>query len=211
MSERSTATPLQPARAPGKDELRRALRARRAARDEAQRAAVSRAVEAGAVALARGHRVVAAFVPVGDEPRHGRLLDLLHAVGATVLLPVLRDDLDLDWAAYEPGGLAPGRVRPSLQEPTGPRLGLEAVSEAGLVLVPALAVARDGTRLGFGAGSYDRALRRVEGDRLVAVVHDDEVLGSLPREPHDIRVAHALMPTGAVALDEAASGAPGSA
>ncbi len=191
-----------------KADLREQLRARRAARQPAERAAAAAGIEAHGLVLARDRATVAAFVPVGDEPGHGRLLDALHEAGTTVLLPVLRDDLDLDWAAYRPGGLAPGRVRPRLREPDGPTLGRLAISAAGLVLVPALAVARDGTRLGFGAGSYDRALSRAAGGPQVtvaAVVHADEVLATLPREGHDVIVGWALTPVGLVALDASAA------
>ena len=45
--------------------------------------------------------------------------------------------------------------------PDGDLLGVDSVAEADLVLVPALAVGADGTPLGRGGGSYDRALARV--------------------------------------------------
>jgi 5-formyltetrahydrofolate cyclo-ligase len=34
--------------------------------------------------------------------------------------------------------------------------------------------------------------------RLVAVVRDDELVDRLPAEPHDVRMTHALTPTGGV-------------
>src|SRR5690606_8764204 len=47
---------------------------------------------------------VTAYVPVGSEPGGPDLPDALRAAlpaGMRLLLPVLRDDLDLDWAVYE--------------------------------------------------------------------------------------------------------------
>jgi 5-formyltetrahydrofolate cyclo-ligase len=63
------------------------------------------------------------------------------------------------------------------------------VARADIVLVPALAVDARGYRLGRGGGSYDRALARV-GARVptIALLYDDELLPSLPTEPHDQRV-----------------------
>ena len=50
-----------------------------------------------------------------------------------------------------------------LREPTGERLGVEAIGTAALVLVPGLAVDRRGIRLGRGAGYYDRSLPFARG------------------------------------------------
>ena len=58
-----------------------------------------------------------------------------------MLLPVLRDDNDLDWASYEgPDSLAPGPR--GLLQPTEPPRGVTAIASADLVIVPALAVGR---------------------------------------------------------------------
>ena len=61
------------------------------------------------------------------------------------------------------------------------------------MLVPALAVDRHGRRLGQGGGSYDRALPRTSAP-VVAVVFGDEVLDTLPAEPHDRSVDGVLTP-----------------
>jgi 5-formyltetrahydrofolate cyclo-ligase len=82
-----------------------------------------------------------------------------------------------------------------MREPTGPPLGITVIATAVLVLVPALAVDRRGIRLGRGGGHYDRTLPLARsGTPLVAIVRDDEVLASLPAEPHDFPVTAALTP-----------------
>jgi len=88
-----------------------------------------------------------------------------------------------------------------LREPAEPWLPADAVAQAAVVLVPALAVDRAGVRLGRGAGFYDRTLPLADPSaRLVAVVRTDELLDSVPEEPHDVRMTHALTPGGVVAL-----------
>lgn len=151
---------------------------------------------------------VTGYVPVGSEPGGGQLPAALAAAlspAGQLLLPVLRDDLDLDWAAYpgEDGLVAVGR---GLREPIGPRLGTEAVTTAGLVVVPALAVDRTGNRLGRGGGSYDRALRRLGPQTLVvALLHDGELVEEVPGEPHDQPVHAVITPAlGLVRLPTAA-------
>ncbi|MFD4908086.1 5-formyltetrahydrofolate cyclo-ligase [Kitasatospora purpeofusca] len=156
--------------------------------------------EAGATGEAGAAATVAAYVSVGAEPGTRPLLDALRARGLRVLLPVLLADNDLDWAEYAgPAALAPaGR---GLLEPVGGRLGPEAVTDAGLVLLPGLAVDRRGLRLGRGGGSYDRVLARLEraGARpvLAVLLYEHELLERVPAEPHDRPVDLALTPSGA--------------
>jgi 5-formyltetrahydrofolate cyclo-ligase len=132
---------------------------------------------------------VAAYVSVSSEPGTGPLLDRLAAAGKRVILPLVQPDLDLEWAAYD-GPDALRTARRGLLEPTGPSLGHDAIATADVVLVPGLAVARDGTRLGQGGGCYDRALARVPAGTFVCVLlNSEEVLGSVPRDDHDRAVA----------------------
>ncbi|XTZ14019.1 5-formyltetrahydrofolate cyclo-ligase [Micromonospora echinospora] len=183
-----------------KRQTRADLLARRRALGVAERATAAAAVGGVLVDLVRRLRPrrITGYVPVGSEPG-GDLPELLRAAlpaGTELLLPVLRDDLDLDWARYTgPGGLvAAGR---GMREPAGPRLGRAAVAGAELVVVPALAVDRRGIRLGRGGGSYDRALARVPaGAWTVALLHDGELVDRLPAEPHDRPVRAVVTPTG---------------
>ncbi|HVJ16561.1 MAG TPA: 5-formyltetrahydrofolate cyclo-ligase [Polyangiaceae bacterium] len=60
--------------------------------------------------------------------------------------------------------------------------------DVDLVIVPALAVAGDGHRLGYGMGFYDATLPDVcPPARTIAVAYDFELLAELPSEPHDVR------------------------
>jgi 5-formyltetrahydrofolate cyclo-ligase len=131
--------------------------------------------------------VIAAYEPFGSEPGvhldrslPERLASLDSAL--RVLVPVLLADNDLDWRDWnDPGG----------------RLGVAAIAEADLVIVPALAVDRTGGRLGRGGGSYDRALARVRpGVPIIALLHEGEVAHSLPTHSHDRRVTAVMTPTG---------------
>ncbi|MFI5510421.1 5-formyltetrahydrofolate cyclo-ligase [Mycobacterium sp. NPDC051804] len=137
---------------------------------------------------------VCAYVPVGSEPGSIELLDSLHSRGVHVLLPVARADIaGLQWGDYRPGALVEAPF--GLREPAPPWSGGDAISDASVILVPALAVDRSGVRLGRGAGFYDRALPLADpAARLIAVVRDDELVDVLPVEPHDVRMTHALTP-----------------
>ena len=143
---------------------------------------------------------VAAYVSVSSEPGTGPLLEILREAGKRVILPVLQPDNDLDWAAYD----GPASLRSAgrgLLEPDGPLLGFDAVATADAVLVPGLAVGRDGMRLGRGGGSYDRVLGRIPVGTFVCVLlNSEEVLDSVPREDHDRPVSAVATETGILRL-----------
>src|SRR3954447_21953765 len=154
-----------------------------------------RATAAAAVAAALGARLsaastVAGHVPTAEEPGYGRLPDVLSGRDLPPVVAPRRREAS--WAEYD-GRLSPGRF--GLQEPPGPRLPPGALAAADVVLVPALAVGHDGTRLGRGGGYYDRALVHARDDAvLVAVVFDDELLDRVPTGAHDRRVSAVVTP-----------------
>jgi 5-formyltetrahydrofolate cyclo-ligase len=181
----------------GKAALReRLLAARRSVADDV------RAREARSLAAHVNHLIdggtVCAYVPVSTEPGSIDMLDVLLRQADRVLLPVARTTADdstlaLQWGEYRAGQLVTARF--GLLEPAEPWLPPTAMSDASVVLVPALAVDRTGARLGRGRGFYDRTLvLRDPAARLIAVVRDDELLDEVPHEPHDVPMTHALTP-----------------
>ncbi len=143
---------------------------------------------------------VAAYVSIGKEPGTTALLeslvDRVTGLGKRVVLPVVQPDLDLDWSVYRgPTSLAPARM--GLLEPAGPRLGVDSIATADLLLVPGLGVSRYGDRMGRGGGCYDRVLARVPlGTPVWVLLYDDEVGLDVPVEPHDRKVTGAVTPSG---------------
>lgn len=182
-----------------KQALRRQIRARRRARSEPDRDQVAHGLADVVQEMpeVRAAHCVALYASMPGEPGTGPLRQALRRRGLRVLLPVVLEDLDLDWAEDDGADQPSRRGGP---HPGGPRLGPEAVADADVVVVPALAVDSHGRRIGQGGGSYDRALRRVSPHALVvALLHDDEVLDAdsdpLPALPHDLPVARAATPT----------------
>jgi 5-formyltetrahydrofolate cyclo-ligase len=178
----------------------RLLLARRDVADEV-RAAEARLLGEHAELVVSDGSTVCAYVPVGSEPGSIEMLDALLRRAKRVLLPVARTagpgnqgtPLPLRWGEYRPGGLTRGLW--GLLEPPEPWLPESALAEAGVVMVPSLAIDHRGVRLGRGRGFYDRSLPgRDPHARLIAVVRDDELVEELPAEPHDVPMTHALTP-----------------
>jgi 5-formyltetrahydrofolate cyclo-ligase len=195
-----TASRSRPATAATKAALRRRVRAGRRDRLTLRDAeAEAQGLADAVIALVATHSggsvcVVAAYEARPTEPATHRLVERLTAAGHRVIVPVTLPDLDLDWRDAGTG------------EETGPGAyrGKDAIAEADVIVVPALAVDRDGNRLGQGGGSYDRALARCRDDALiVALVHDGELLdaGEVAVDDHDLGVHVAVTPSaGAVSL-----------
>ena len=177
--------------------LREPLQAARRARSEAERAAARRAIGIHLTAALQTSGCVAAYLPLPSEPLDRDLLNRL-ADRSRVLVPLVTGARPLDWCALTDRTRA-GRL--GIEEPDGPPLGPEAIADADAVLVPALAVDRNGRRLGRGGGHYDRSLellrRRLRGDRLpprIALIFEDELLDAVPFDALDQPVAAVVTP-----------------
>jgi 5-formyltetrahydrofolate cyclo-ligase len=186
--------------AAGKTALRRQILAARAGLTPRQKAQAERALRDAILDLPQAQMAgtVAVYYSLASEPGTHGLVYAFWKRGSYVLLPLLRPDADLDWASYEgPDSLRPGPR--GLAEPGEPPRGLDAVSRADLVLVPALAVDRRGVRLGRGGGSYDRALARVGRNvPTIALLYDGELLDVVPADPHDQRVRLVARPSAGI-------------
>lgn len=140
-------------------------------------------------------RGIAAFVGVRNEPDTAALLEHSLAAGKVVWLPrltgrgLMRFWPCADFAALEPGKMGlrePPIVGDGVVAP-GPEHGVD------LVLVPGLGFGRDGARIGFGAGHYDRALATRQGvmPSLCGVCFSeflDPFDQAVPMAGHDVRM-----------------------
>ena len=171
--------------------MRERIRAERRTRDHRQREADAWGLAAVALEqpeIASAH-CVAAYASAPSAPGTLPLRHALRGGGTRVLLPVLLDDGHLDWSL---DGEGPGDTSTEL-------LGLDGITEADVVIVPALAVDSLGNRLGQGAGFYDRTLRRIDPTVTVfAFVFESEVLDAaiepVPAESHDRPVDAVITP-----------------
>lgn len=76
----------------------------------------------------------------------------------------------------------------SLQEPN-PALCTEVIEEASIVLVPALAFTRQGERLGYGGGYYDRfyAHAYLKVKHWLGIAFSSFIVSQIPTEIHDFK------------------------
>lgn len=173
-----------------KRELRAQLKARRAAREYDPELASGLCVQLAELCLANGATRIAAYLAFGDEPDTELFIDWAIEGDIQVLLPISNLDGSLTWVDFD------GQTQSGIfgfQEPVGEATELAGVD---LIIVPALAVGRDGSRLGKGKGYYDRALAALEEVApVIALVFDDEFIDSVPTEDHDHPIDAVITPT----------------
>lgn len=172
-------------------------------RNRAEAEGIARQVRALASSIG-GVTLPALFVSTPLEP------DLSLTLGAfdRALLPILIDEAGTPyrsprWGLWEAGHALVTPSRPPAQ-PDGEAMGAESLTEADLIVIPALAASEDGARLGQGGGWYDRALTHRSPDvPVVAVIFDDEMLdpGEIPTEAHDVPIDMIITPTRTIATD----------
>lgn len=145
------------------------------------------------IVTAREAHTISCYFPVLGEPNTLLFLEWARAEGINVLLPVSRDDGLLDWVMYSGPDAEPGLF--GIPEPGGEPLSPLAVNEVDLMLVPACAVDRQGNRLGWGRGYYDKSLGSMDNRPPVfAVVRESEILENIPTEVHDVPITGAVTP-----------------
>lgn len=168
----------------GKPELRRRMRmVRDAVADRVMRSVELWSMVAELPAY-RSAKTVMAFVGMSSEPDTDALFAMVGADRKRLLLPRVEGR---ELAVCD--GDAP-MVESSfgVQEPTGPALDLNVIE---FVIVPGLAFTRDGARLGYGGGYYDRFLPRVKAHN-VGVCFREQVLDELPMHAGDVRVEQVI-------------------
>lgn len=184
--------------------LRAELRERRRIRTSTEREAASTAITAHLRELARGSEVasIAAYLSTPDEPGTRDFLRWAHGEGIRILLPISREDGLLDWAPYD--GEDEDLDLLGMPTPTSELLGPIAINGVDLILVPAACVARDGMRMGWGRGYFDKTLGSMEGcPPVYAVIFDDELVDTVPTEPHDMPVNGVVTPAGVTTFEPA--------
>ena len=131
--------------------------------------------------------VVAGYWPMRDEADVRPLLEHLIADGCSAALPVvIGRSKPLLFRRWRPGD----RLASGLYGTRQPMDDQPAV-DPGLLLVPMLGFDRQGGRLGYGGGYYDRTLAALRASRpivAVGVAFAAQDLGSLPAGRFDQRV-----------------------
>jgi 5-formyltetrahydrofolate cyclo-ligase len=172
------------------DQLRRTIRARRRALDDAERDAAARAIAERVQPLLADTTALGAYVAVSGEADPAPIVQAAWARGVEVFVPRITAGSSMVFGEWRAGAVA---TRGLFGVPEPPAdAAIRAAARLDTVLVPLVAFDRTGTRLGTGAGFYDRAfefrLAQPRGSRpvLVGLAYHWQEAPELERRPWDV-------------------------
>jgi 5-formyltetrahydrofolate cyclo-ligase len=176
-----------------KQSLRQQILSRRDALPRDQRAAHSAAITERLLAMPeyRRAKVVLGYMNFGHEFASELWVKRVLADGKKLILPRANPAtrlLELYWIADPATQLAPGMfgIREPIVELSTMVLELNALE---FILLPGVAFTREGARLGYGGGFYDKLLERIPHQpSLVAGAFSMQVVREIPQEITDRRV-----------------------
>lgn len=141
---------------------------------------------------------VAVYLPIGSEIDPRPLMGKLIVAGANLALPCVQDDGTMVYRAYKRGDMLEQRPF-GLLEPNGE----VPLVNPTLVITPLLAFDRNGNRLGYGKGHYDRALAKLRESGRVFVcglAFFGQEVEAVPAESHDVPLDWVMTERGSIPL-----------
>ena len=168
-----------------KTTVRRKMRERRKSLSLCDRDAFDLAICEKLMRLTDRRSPVAVYLASSDEISIDRYIESLLLGGYVVVSPRW-NGREYELAKVEDlesGSLRRGPM--DIREPCG--VSLVSPRDVALWIVPGLAFTRDGFRLGYGGGWYDRLLSKASPSApRIGVAYSFQIVDSLPVEPHDI-------------------------
>ena len=110
--------------------------------------------------------IISGFWPLADEIDTRPLLEALHKAGHKVLLPVMQGaNQPLVFACWAPGDkLVTGNFK--TQEPAPEKIKMV----PQIMICPLLAFDRQGFRMGYGGGFYDRSIAQIQSNQPLTTI-----------------------------------------
>lgn len=179
-----------------KQSIRQRIIAGREQLTVAERACLSHAIseQIANMEAYRTANTVLAYMNFGAEFSTEEWVQQALREGKRVLLPKVNratNELDIYQVSDLQHDLAPGLW--NIREPLVDRCAkITALNDVDFILLPGIAFGRDGARLGYGGGFYDKLLARIKGagchPALVAGAFAIQLVEDLPQEATDHKV-----------------------
>jgi 5-formyltetrahydrofolate cyclo-ligase len=188
-----------------KENVRKILRQRKEAMIPEDRLSKSHRICRHLMEIIRNGETVMVFTSKEKEVNTEPLILTLFKKGNPVVVPIIvKEDVSLrlsylrDFSALVPSTFG-------VPEPIGSEIPA-AAEDIGTIVLPMLGFDRNGGRIGYGAGYYDRFLSKNRNLRKIGIAFACQEVDSLPVDENDIRMDYIITEEGIVYPDGRASG-----
>ena len=123
---------------------------------------------------------IGAYFPIGSEVLTQEIMQEILSTGKDLFLPkVVKDEIEFrkitDFSCLENGNF-------DIMEPKD---DCPVENNLDLILVPTIGISKDGIRLGYGQGFFDKFLSQNKIET-ISLVYEKQVIKKIPRLDHDI-------------------------
>lgn len=129
--------------------------------------------------------IIASFVSIAGEIDITFLTEILYENGNKIALPVVtKKHTPLSFRTFDPKDSMIFNEKYNIYEPLASQKELIPT----VIIVPLIACDKEGNRIGFGGGFYDRTIELLEKRReifKVGIAYDFQVLNEIPISEHD--------------------------
>lgn len=166
-----------------KNELRESMRAQRRALTDADTASMSEIIRKKLFSLEciENAETVCTFLSAFKEPDTFSIVNMLRDRQVKVIVPVSDTKTNTLSLSYIDNNLHKGAY--GISEPSVIKNADKEIID--VILIPGLAFDREGGRLGFGKGYYDRLLESKDAVK-IGLCYDFQLFDHIPKESHDI-------------------------
>jgi 5-formyltetrahydrofolate cyclo-ligase len=135
------------------------------------------------------HDHIMAYMDFRNEVQTTEMIEYMWGIGKSVYIPLVNND-DMSITVhkienFEDMSISSFGIREPNPEKTPP-IDANAVE---LILAPGVAFSKDGYRIGYGAGCYDRLLSIIDKKPVVAALAFElQMVPKVPHEDHDVKM-----------------------
>ena len=182
-----------------KNEIRKAYKAKRSSIDKAEVLEKSKKVCKHFLEseLYKNSEVLMLYMPLGNETDTTDIINKAFADGKRVAFPVTDEESGEITPCYATAETVFEKGAFSVREPKV--LDIAEVCDINVVIVPGIAFDKNGSRIGFGKGCYDRLLKNTDAVK-VGFCYDLQLCEKIPIYEHDIKMDYIITEKGISAI-----------
>jgi len=174
-----------------KDEIRKEMLARRRALPKEEVTAMSERIKANFFSggFLDHQKYVFIYCSFGNEADTYGIIKECLKTGKRVAVPVVCEDMHMKAALIEDISELDTVNVFGIRQPDPENAAYIEYGDIDLAVIPGVAFDREGNRIGFGKGMYDRCIAALRPDCLkIALAFAFQILDHIPSDPHDRKV-----------------------